>query len=253
MNSLRRAYYSSRQAGIDPLRLMRFPLDLFNYFISLGKFKKQNPKLPVEISLALGDSRENAGTSDGHYFWQDLICAQWIFADKPLNHFDVGSRIDGFIAHLLTFMDVTIVDLRSIISHIPRLTFVAGDAQKNLSPFYDKYDSVSSLHSIEHFGLGRYGDSLDSLGHQKGLIELSRCVRKGGNMYISFPVGEAVVQFNAQRVIDPEWAKSLLIGFELERCVVIPWRGVPVALNSDSEISRNITGQAALYHFKRVF
>ena len=29
-------------------------------------------------------------------------------------------------------------------------------------------DSVSCLHAIEHFGLGRYGDPIDVFGHIKG-------------------------------------------------------------------------------------
>jgi len=31
---------------------------------------------------------------------QDLLVARWIFDAKPQRHVDIGSRVDGFIAHV---------------------------------------------------------------------------------------------------------------------------------------------------------
>jgi hypothetical protein len=64
-------------------------------------------------------------------------------------------------------------------------------------------DSVSSLHALEHFGLGRYGDPLDLGGWEKGLASLSRLLRKDGYLYLSVPVGLPCIEFNAQRIFAP--------------------------------------------------
>jgi hypothetical protein len=65
----------------------------------------------------------------------------------------------------------------------------------------DMTDSVSCLHAIEHFGLGRYGDPLDPNGHLKGYNNIIRMLKPGGTLYISFPIGKTnEVHFNAHRV-----------------------------------------------------
>jgi hypothetical protein len=199
----------------------------------------------------LNDYRATAGTADGHYFWQDLICAKWIFQRNPEAHFDVASRIDGFVAHLLTFRKVTILDIRPLETKIPNLEVILGDAQKELSTIAINFPSVSSLHSIEHFGLGRYGDKLDIAGHEKGLKNIATTVRKGGTLYLSFPIGAEAVEFNAQRIIDPLWPLQILEDFTLEEFVLIPWRGEPSFGLDPTEVDLNTRGQAGLYRFVR--
>jgi hypothetical protein len=127
----------------------------------------------------MNDFRDTAGSARGHYFWQDLITARWIYESRPSNHLDIGSRIDGFVAHLLTFMEVDILDVRPMETIVPGLRSTLGNAQQPLSELARKYHSVSSLHSIEHFGLGRYGDPIDPDGHMHGLINISETVAPG--------------------------------------------------------------------------
>ena len=63
------------------------------------------------------------------------------------------------------------------------------------------FDSISSLHAIEHFGLGRYGDKLDPIGHIKGIENLQKYLKKNGLFYLSVPVGsKSKIYFNAHRV-----------------------------------------------------
>ena len=37
------------------------------------------------------------------YFHQDFVVARKIFERNPRLHIDVGSRVDGFVAHVATF------------------------------------------------------------------------------------------------------------------------------------------------------
>ena len=240
-----------REFGLDPLRTLRALKGTPRFFRDVIRFASVRGNLRRRWSPILSDFNASAGSATGHYFWQDLLCARWIFEECPNNHFDVGSRVDGFIAHLLSFRVVTLLDIRPMTQVIPNLEIVLGDAQVELSQFKNSFDSVSSLHSIEHFGLGRYKDKIDPKGHEKGLKNIAECVKPGGSLYVSFPIGNATVEFNAQRIIDPEWPVDSLKGFELVEFVLIPWKGLPTYGMKPSEVSRKIWGQAGLYKFKK--
>ena len=75
---------------------------------------------------------------------------------------------------------------------------------------YDNYtDSLSCLHTIEHFGLGRYGDRIDADGHLRGINNLHKVLKPGGTLYISTPIGPQRIEFNAHRVFGLEYFLSL--------------------------------------------
>jgi hypothetical protein len=205
------------------------------------------------LSPALLDFSADAGSADGHYFWQDLITARWIFEDNPKKHLDVGSRIDGFIAHLLSFREVMVLDIREASKEIPGLSTIVGDAQSDIRDVTGTFPSVSSLHSIEHFGLGRYGDPIDSKGHIKGLMNIAHCVEIGGSFYVSFPIGKDIVEFNSQRLIDPKIITSSLHNFELKNFIIIPWLGKPILDAEIESVNLEVQGQAALFHLIRKF
>jgi hypothetical protein len=155
-----------------------------------------------EIDPILTDFRAQAGVAHGHYFHQDLWAARRIHAARPSVHVDVGSRIDGFVAHVLSFMPVTVVDIRPLASDIDGLTFRQGDVCHLEFPS-DSIPSLSSLHAVEHVGLGRYGDPVDPDGCFTAMRELARVVARGGRLYLGTPIGRERLAFNSERVFDP--------------------------------------------------
>ncbi len=156
-----------------------------------------------DLSPILTDYTTEAGVASGDYFVQDLWAARRIYERQPARHVDVGSRVDGFVAHVLTFMPVTVVDIRPLTSAVEGLTFVQADA-RDLSAFADgSVESLSSLHAVEHIGLGRYGDAVDAAGWKTAIRELVRVLAPGGRLYFSVPVGRERVEFNSQRVFAP--------------------------------------------------
>jgi hypothetical protein len=68
--------------------------------------------------------------------------------------------------------------------------------------FRECCDSLSCLHAIEHFGLGRYGDKVDLFGYVKGFNNLGQLLKPGGVLYLSTPIGPQRIDFNACRVFD---------------------------------------------------
>jgi hypothetical protein len=248
----RRIYYSLKELGIDPVLLLSAPRNLLFFLRDLVKFKSQFGLAPLNISLALRDRFLAAGNADGHYFWQDLIVAQRVYVDGPVDHLDVGSRIDGFITHLAVFMKVYVMDIRPLVAEIPNVSFIVGNAQDDLSQYAGRFASVSSLHSVEHFGLGRYGDPINAKGHEVGLLNIASCTKVGGKFYVSFPIGREITQFNAQRILDPNWVCKMLKNFELLDFIVIPWKGQPIYGSSPIQVSLKMDGQAGIYCFKRL-
>jgi SAM-dependent methyltransferase len=156
------------------------------------------------------------GSAKGHYFHQDLWAARRIFLANPKEHIDVGSRIDGFVAHLLTFRSVQVLDVRPLATQLDGLAFTQADLMGTL-PANLSADSVSCLHALEHFGLGRYGDRLDLDGWLKGLRNLANLTRPGGRLYLSTPIGdEQCMEFNAQRIFAPATIPVAAASFGLE-------------------------------------
>ncbi len=146
------------------------------------------------------------------YFWQDLWAAKKIYQNAPKEHFDIGSRIDGFIAHILSFgTKVNLIDIRPLKVTIDNLTFTCADATNLDTIEDDSIESLSALCSLEHFGLGRYGDPIDPDACFKCFAAINRKMKSGGNVYIAVPIGKEHIEFNAHRVF---YASTVVDCFE---------------------------------------
>ena len=119
--------------------------------------------------------------------------------------YDIGSRIDGYISHLLSMdIKVTMMDIRPLPEHIDNLDFIRGNAMDLSNIEEGSVPVLSCLHALEHFGLGRYGDAVDYYGWKKALMGYVRILKNGGILYLSVPVGkEQKVMFNAHRIYRP--------------------------------------------------
>ena len=174
-------------------------------------------------SLPMLDEWHEACGSLGAYFLQDQRVACWIYQENPRRHVDVGSRLDGFIGHLSVFREVEVIDIRPPPAAAHHVTFHQLNLMESLpAEWIHCTDSLSCLHTIEHFGLGRYGDPIDVNGHRKGLEQLKRMVAPGGRLYLSTPIGPQRVEFNAHRVFAAATLAGWFAeGWEIERFVVI--------------------------------
>jgi len=158
----------------------------------------------------LFEKQAEGGLMKGDYFHQDLYVAQQIYKANPQKHLDIGSRTDGFVAHVAAFREIELIDIRPIRSQVKNIVFRQADLMQLPEDLKDYCDSVSSLHAIEHFGLGRYGDPIDYYGHLKGIENITHILKSGGTFYFSVPIGPQRVEFNAHRVFSLDYLMDIL-------------------------------------------
>lgn len=195
----------------------------------------------------LSDWNENAGNAQGHYFHQDLLIAQKIFKNKPYKHVDIGSRIDGFVAHIASFREIEIIDIRELNSKIENVLFRKADLMFLPEDLIDYTDSLSCLHALEHFGLGRYGDPLDFYGYLKGLDSMAKLLKSGGKFYFSVPIGNQRIEFNAHRVFSVKYLLQILeINFEVESFSYVDDKG---NLTKNAELNCDLVDSSFNCHY----
>jgi hypothetical protein len=196
--------------GIDPRRLSNSLRYVAGYVFDLYKWwwvssSMERARFHFRFFPVFSDRYTTSGVAKGHYFHQDLWAARLIFNDAPERHLDVGSRIDGFVSHLLCFRSVEVLDIRNLESRISGLRFRQADVMSAQILSIEPVESVSCLHVLEHLGLGRYGDPIAVDGWRTGMRNLSRLVVPGGRLYLSVPVGRPAVEFNAHRIFRPQY------------------------------------------------
>jgi SAM-dependent methyltransferase len=208
--------------GFDPRKTVRTVRGLPRYFRDyrrlLADRQQQDNFTLGKFYPCLEDHDDESGMASGHYFHQDIIVARKILARDPVKHVDVGSRVDGFVAHVAVFREIEVFDIRPMSTTAKAISFRQLDIMAPLpAELRDYCDSLSCLHALEHFGLGRYGDPIDFRGHEKALANLSTLLTPGGTLYISVPIGPQRIEFNAHRVFAPKTLPDLLAGpFSLE-------------------------------------
>lgn len=216
----------SSQFGLDPrvfLRSLRgLPVYLRDWAVFYKGFSGNMKFMPC-----LHDRYEEGGATKSEYFWQDLLVARAIHAAKPVKHVDIGSRVDGFVAHVASFREIEVFDVRPISTAVPGVVFRQADLMNPTSlpttAGGGYCDSLSCLHAIEHFGLGRYGDQVNPQGYQRGIANMAQLLQPGGAFYLSTPIGQERVEFNANWVFDP---RSIVhcaeaAGMTLQKLIVI--------------------------------
>ena len=123
-----------------------------------------------------------------------------------------GSARPGYEAYVSEFGAIPhTVEYRSIRHTIPGLvTQTLDEYIANPSPL----DRVLSISSIEHSGLGRYGDVIDPDADLAAMRLIRKNMAPDGLLYLSVPIGNDQVVWNAHRIYGPARLPLLLEGWE---------------------------------------
>ena len=113
---LKSVYQFLRLCGFDPIMSFNTFKGLpfyINDFLKLKKQKGKDSDFEFGLNYPVLDERfSKSGTMTGHYFHQDLFVANKIYFENPERHVDIGSRTDGFVAHVAVFREIEIIDIR---------------------------------------------------------------------------------------------------------------------------------------------
>lgn len=176
-------------------RLLAIPLyirDLCIFYFKKDKRWKRFILFPVLLEKTTITSFEP------HYTYHPAWAARIVAELKPKMHVDISSTL-RFCTMVSAFIPVEFYDYRPALLKLDNLISKSADLT-NLHFEDDSIDSLSCMHVVEHIGLGRYGDPLDSKGDIKSAQELSRVLSPGGTFIFVAPVGKPKIAFNAHRI-----------------------------------------------------
>lgn len=157
---------------------------------------------------------------DAHYVYHTAWAARVVAQIHPQKHIDISSYT-YFATLVSAFVPVEFYDFRPANIHLSQLECGAADLCQ-LAFETQSVESISCMHTIEHIGLGRYGDPVDPNGDKKALHELQRVVRPNGDLLIVVPTGKPRIQFNAHRIYDPQMIFDALSELKLQSWSLLP-------------------------------
>lgn len=170
-------------------------------------------------NIQLND-RTKTTSYDGHYVLHTAWAARILAKTRPAKHVDISSSL-YFSAIVSAFIPIDFYDYRPAFMNLSDLNSKAGNLMALSFPD-DSVNSISCMHTIEHIGLGRYGDPLDPDGDLKAVAELKRVAAPGGNLLFVSPIGRSKLMFNGHRIYSYGQIMQYFKGFELKEFSLIP-------------------------------
>jgi SAM-dependent methyltransferase len=152
--------------------------------------------------------------------WERVVENTWLYRfldqlSEQARILDVGC-VESLISFELATMGykVTGIDMRDYdypLAH-PNFSFFVGDICK--MPFANEFfDMIMAISTIEHVGLPSYGLSAFPEGDKKSLVEIHRCLKPNGLLYITLPFG--VKRITWLRIYDSQSLIDLLKNFDI--------------------------------------
>ena len=133
-----------------------------------------------------------------------ISCAHLLEAFEKYNVNDkkvavVGSGLPWIEAMLLHRNNkVTTIEYRKIQCDDDRIE--CKEYYKDIKNMRNEFDFIVTFSSIEHSGLGRYGDDLDPDGDIKTMNDIYDALKPEGLVICGFPVGKDLLMWNVHRV-----------------------------------------------------
>lgn len=230
-----------------PKRVARF----FGYWGEFFKFRRTGKKrMTVKFRDAYPCLSDKLKTTpfDQHYTYHPAWAARILAKTKPTEHTDISSILN-FGTVVSAFIPVKFYDYRP--AELNLSGYTSGFADLKKLPFSDNsIASLSCMHTIEHIGLGRYGDELDADGDIKAIEELKRVLQPGGDLLFVTPVGKPKVEYNAHRIYSYEQITAYFAPLLLKEFSLVPDEG-GLLENANPELVKEQRYGCGCFWFKK--
>ncbi|MBR8839831.1 MAG: DUF268 domain-containing protein [Stigonema ocellatum SAG 48.90 = DSM 106950] len=141
-----------------------------------------------------------------------------LYDSSNITVLDVGAA-ESLLAYELACLNysVTAIDIRPIgLSH-PNLKFVKSDICKPVIP-PASFDCVVALSTLEHIGLGWYGDETGETFDCEAVKQIHILLKPRGSFILTVPYGKKAVT-PVHRIYDKESLHTLIQGFDISLAV----------------------------------
>jgi len=138
---------------------------------------------------------------------------------NPLVHADISSSL-YFSGIVSAFVPIDFYDYRPADLNLSNLKSAHADLTK-LDFVDSSICSLSCMHTVEHIGLGRYGDQINPVSDLLAISELKRVLNVGGSLLFVVPVGMPKIEYNAHRIYSYEMIQEYFKDLELKEFSLI--------------------------------
>ncbi|KKP93255.1 MAG: hypothetical protein US00_C0009G0017 [Candidatus Nomurabacteria bacterium GW2011_GWF2_36_126] len=235
------------------LKYIYYYIFYINDFIKFKRESRKESRFSIEWKdryVQLFDKTK--GTPfDAHYIYHPAWAARILTKIKPSKHIDISSIL-SFSTIVSAFIPVEFYDYRPANIKLSNLT--SGKADLTSLPFTDNsIESLSCMHTVEHIGLGRYGDPIDPDGDIKAMKELSRILAINGNFFFVTPIGKPKIQFNAHRIYSYNQIISYFQDLTLKEFSMVPDNGLEEGIikNASKELADSQKYACGLFWFTK--
>lgn len=230
----------------EQVRLKTFK-QIFDRFNQLDKTKKLQNNWENRFPFF----NDNTGITpfDTHYIYHPAWAARVIKEINPVKHIDISSTLH-FCTTLSAFIPTEFYDYRPAKLTLSNLKSSSADLT-NLFFESDSVESISCMHTIEHIGLGRYGDPLDPESDFRAIAELQRVTKIKGHLLLVTPLGKPTIQFNAHRIYSFNLIHDLFTDFDLKNFSLITDEGLFIENANPNLVKDQKYGCGCFWYIKK--
>lgn len=223
----------------------------YDLLVQLSKKTKKRFILETnDIQLCTND-KSTKTPFDTHYVYHLAWAARILKQINPDIHTDISSSLH-FCTIVSAFFKIEFYDYRPASIFLDNLKTNHADLT-NLKFSDNSIRSLSCMHTVEHIGLGRYGDPIDYDGDLKAINELKRVLAVNGNLLFVVPIGKSKIKFNAHRIYSYEQVLSYFSDLSLIEFSLIPDNAIEAGMiiNANKEISDNQSYACGCFWFQK--
>ncbi len=228
------------------IRLFLSPFMILDYI----NFKKKENRFSIKISDFYPCIKDKTIKTkfDVHYIYHTSWAARKVKGINPVVHTDISSSL-YFSGIISAFIPVDFYDYRPAELNLSNIKSEHADLTKLQFPD-NSINSLSCMHTVEHVGLGRYGDPIDPNGDLKAISELKRILTKDGYLLFVVPVGKPKIEFNAHRIYSYEQIEEYFKDLKLKEFTLITDKGDYIE-NADKDLVKEQKYGCGCFLFKK--